>query len=145
MALALCAVLVAPPRRRPVMAAGAAAVVVAVAYSLMTLAWHYPSDVLGGFLVAGTWTLAAGAVLRAAGARWPARTGREAAVRLGHALAPTAVTGLLGAGAVAALVVLRPAQAVAFAQSHTTFVAAAAAVAGLAAALVAGLALALRR
>jgi membrane-associated phospholipid phosphatase len=143
MALALCAVLVAPARRRPVVAAGAAAVVVAVAYSLMTLAWHYPSDVLGGFLVAGTWTLGGVAALRAADARWPARTGREAAVRLGQALAPTALTGLLGAGAVAALVVLRPARAVDFAQTHTTFVVAAAAVAGMAAALVAGLALAL--
>lgn len=55
-ALVLCAVLVAPARLRPVLAAVGAAFVAAVSVSLLVLAWHMPSDVLGGYLVAGLWT-----------------------------------------------------------------------------------------
>jgi membrane-associated phospholipid phosphatase len=145
MALALCAVLVAPPRRRPLVAAVGAALAVATSYSLMTMGWHYPSDVLAGFLVATTWALLAVAALRAADARWPARSGREAAVRLGQALAPTAVAGALAGLAVVAVVALRPAQALAYAHAHTSFVLGAATVAAAGGALAAGLALALRR
>src|SRR4051794_37567560 len=145
MALALCAVLVAPPRRRPVVAAVGAALAVATSYSLMTMGWHYPSDVLAGFLVATTWALLAVAALRAADARWLARSGREAAVRLGQALAPTAVAGALAGLAVVAVVALRPAQALAYAHAHTSFVLGAATVAAAGGALAAGLALALRR
>src|SRR4051812_47379105 len=145
MALALCAVLVAPPRRRPLVAAVGAALAVATSYSLMTMGWHYPSDVLAGFLVATTWALLAVAALRAADARWPARSGREAAVRLGQALAPTALVGALAGLAVVAVVALRPAQAVAYAHAHTSFVLGAATVAAAGGALAAGLALALRR
>jgi membrane-associated phospholipid phosphatase len=145
MSLALCAVLAAPSRRRPLMAAVGAALAVATSYSLMTMGWHYPSDVLAGFLVATAWTLLAVAALRAADARWPARSGREAALRLGQALAPTAVAGGLAGLAVVALVALRPAQALAYAQAHTSFVLGAATVAAAGGALAAGLALALRR
>ena len=52
MSFALCAVLAAPARLRPLVAAVGAAFAVAVCYSFLALAWHYPSDVLGGFLVA---------------------------------------------------------------------------------------------
>src|SRR5215212_9721635 len=71
MAIALCAVLVAPQRLRPAVAAIGAVYAVAIAYSLVTLGWHWPSDVLGGFLVAATWTLvavAAGAAVVVVGA-----------------------------------------------------------------------------
>jgi membrane-associated phospholipid phosphatase len=145
MAVALCAVLVAPPRRRPLVAALGAALAVITSYSLMTMGWHYPSDVLAGFVMATTWALLAVAALRAADARWPARSGREAAVRLGQALAPTALTGALAGLAVIAAVALRPAQALAYAQAHTSFVLGAAALAAAGGALAAGLALALRR
>jgi hypothetical protein len=145
LARALCAGLVPPARRRPLVAALAAAVAVSVSYSLLTLGWHYPSDVLGGFLVAATWMLAAVAALRAADARWPARAGREAAVRLGQALAPTVLVAALGTVAVGAAIALRPAQALAFVDAHTTFVAGAAAIAAIGSALVAGLSVALRR
>lgn len=145
MAVALCAVLVAPAQRRPLMAALGAGLAVATSYSLMTMGWHYPSDVLAGFLVASGWALVAVAALRAADARWPARSGREAAVRLGQALAPTALAGALAGLGVVALVALRPAQAVAYAQAHTSFVLGAAIVAAAAGALATGLALALRR
>ncbi len=57
MALALCCVLVAPARLRPAVGALMAGFAVAVCYSFLELGWHYPSDVLGGFLVASSWTL----------------------------------------------------------------------------------------
>jgi membrane-associated phospholipid phosphatase len=144
MSLALCAVLVAPPRVRPLAAAAGGAFAVAVSFAVLVIAWHYPSDVLGGFLVAALWTLLAVAALRAADARWPARTGREAAVRVTSTFAP-AIVAALAAGAVAAGAALaRPAAAVDFADAHTTFFAGAAAIVALGGALVCGLAAALR-
>ena len=74
MSLALCAVIAAPPRRRPAVAAAMAAFAIAVSYSFLELDWHYPSDVLGGFLVAMTWTLLAVAGLWT----WEARHGAVA-------------------------------------------------------------------
>jgi membrane-associated phospholipid phosphatase len=53
MALALCAVLVAPPAWRTATALIGVACSVALAYATLALTWHYPSDVLAGFLVAG--------------------------------------------------------------------------------------------
>jgi membrane-associated phospholipid phosphatase len=71
LALALCAVLVAPPRLRPLVAVLGAAFVVAVGCALLILAWHMPSDVLGGYLLAALWMALAVAGLRAAERRWP--------------------------------------------------------------------------
>jgi membrane-associated phospholipid phosphatase len=63
MTLALCAVMVAPPALRAVAALVGGAFAVGVGYAVLALAWHFPSDVLGGFLVAGMWTSVAIAVL----------------------------------------------------------------------------------
>jgi membrane-associated phospholipid phosphatase len=71
LALALCAVLVVPGRWRPLVAAVGAAFAVLVGCSLLILAWHMPSDVLGGYLLAVLWTALALAGLRAAERRWP--------------------------------------------------------------------------
>src|SRR4051794_26553680 len=76
LALALCAVLVAPPRLRGAVAVLGAAFAAAVAYAILVLAWHFPSDVLGGFLVAATWTLLAIAALAASEAAGTLRPGR---------------------------------------------------------------------
>jgi membrane-associated phospholipid phosphatase len=63
MTLALCAVLVAPVAVRPLVAALATCFVFGVGLSLLILAWHMPSDVVGGWLLAGLWvSLAVGAV-----------------------------------------------------------------------------------
>jgi membrane-associated phospholipid phosphatase len=75
LALVLSAVLVAPARLRPLVAALGAMYAVAAGCYLLILAWHMPSDVLGGFLVATLWMALAVAVLRAAERRWP--TGRS--------------------------------------------------------------------
>jgi membrane-associated phospholipid phosphatase len=52
MTLMLCALLVTPHRLRPLVAALGCAFAVAVGCSLLILAWHMPSDVLGGYLLA---------------------------------------------------------------------------------------------
>src|ERR1700733_1006061 len=73
LALVLSAVLVAPQRWRPLVATVGAVFAVAVGFALLILAWHMPSDVLGGYLVALLWTALAVAALRAADRRWPPR------------------------------------------------------------------------
>jgi membrane-associated phospholipid phosphatase len=145
MAFALCAVLVAPPRWRPTVAVFGAGVAVAVSYALLTLGWHFPSDVLGGYLVASLWMAAALAALWAAAERWPARSGREAAVRWGAALAPAGVGVLLPLLGLVAIALARPDGAVRYAEAHTTFVVVAAAIAAAAAATAGAFAAALRR
>jgi membrane-associated phospholipid phosphatase len=70
-ALALCAVLVSPARLRPAVAALGLLFVLAVGFSLLILGWHMPSDVLGGYLVAGLWTALGVAALRAYERRRP--------------------------------------------------------------------------
>jgi len=89
-ALAWCAVLVAPPARRMVVAVLGAVFALAIGVSLLVLAWHMPSDVLGGYLLATFWASLAFAALRAyerdGGARGSTRTllgpsGRAGAVR----------------------------------------------------------------
>src|SRR3954451_17894529 len=82
MTMALCAVLAAPPRLRPTVAALRGAFALAVAYAILTLGWHFPSDVFGGYLVAGTYVLLAVALIGWTEQRWPSRRA-EAATRPG--------------------------------------------------------------
>ncbi|MGI8511971.1 MAG: phosphatase PAP2 family protein [Solirubrobacteraceae bacterium] len=145
MALALCVVLVAPPRLRPTAAVAGVAFAVAVCFSLLSLGWHFPSDVLGGYLVAGGWTLAGLGALWTADARWPAHTGRAAMARAGDALAPVAIAAGLVALVVLALILRAPAAVADYLRDHTVFVAGALAIVTLGLALTAGLATALRR
>jgi membrane-associated phospholipid phosphatase len=58
-ALAIAIVLVTPPGRRRPVAVVAAAGTLLVGAALVALGSHYPSDVLGGLCVAGTWGVAA--------------------------------------------------------------------------------------
>jgi membrane-associated phospholipid phosphatase len=80
LALALCAVLVAPSRLRPAVAWAGGIFAVAVGCSLLIRAWHMPSDVLGGYLVAVLWAALGVAGLRAAERRWPTRPRTNAQV-----------------------------------------------------------------
>jgi membrane-associated phospholipid phosphatase len=147
MALALCAILVAAPRFRPYVAALGAVFAIAVSYAFLTLGWHYPSDVLGGYLVAGAWTGVAVAALRFEDARWPARTGREVAGRLLSSVQARALAlgtaGLL-LMAVAAVAAVAPHRALAFLRVHTIFTIGAGAIA-LASVAVAGVLAAILR
>lgn len=147
MSLALCSVLAVPSRLRPAVAALGAAFAVAVSYSFLTLNWHYPSDVFGGFLVASVWTLLGISVLFALRARFARDMVADPGFRpsLGQALRPPAAA-LLGAIALAALVVLaRPQAVVNYAESHTAFVVGACAIAAVGLVLATCVMLALRR
>jgi membrane-associated phospholipid phosphatase len=99
MTLALCAVLVAPRALRAVTALVAGALAVGVGYGVLVLHWHYPSDVLGGFLVAGLWASLAVAALRLVERDTPAPARRAR-------WAPTVAVGAVGAGAAAAAVAI---------------------------------------
>jgi membrane-associated phospholipid phosphatase len=61
--LAWCAVLVAEPARRGLVAMLGLAFSAAVGVALLVLAWHMPSDVIGGYLLATLWVALALAVL----------------------------------------------------------------------------------
>jgi membrane-associated phospholipid phosphatase len=76
--LALCAVMVAPPAIRLAVAVLGAVFVAAVGFSLLMLGWHMPSDVLGGYLLAGLWAALALSAVRALDRR-DARRGPTAA------------------------------------------------------------------
>jgi membrane-associated phospholipid phosphatase len=144
MSLALTCVLAVPRRLRPKVAALGAVFAIAVCYSFLTLGWHYPSDVLGGFLVAATWTLLGVGALLLSDPRTRGRASEEAAepVSVQAALAPVAAT-LAAAAALACLIVLvRPHEVVNYAQSHTVFVVGAAAIGAAAVALATGVMLA---
>lgn len=75
LALVMSAVLVSPQRLRPLVATIGALFALAVGVCLLILAWHMPSDVLGGYLVAALWTALAVATLRAVDRRWPPHVG----------------------------------------------------------------------
>lgn len=99
MTLALCAVMVAPPAWRSLTALLAGACAVGVAYATLALAWHYPSDVLAGFLLAGVWislALAALQRLEPAAAEPPGALPWEPLVLLG-AIGAVVAAALVGA------------------------------------------------
>jgi membrane-associated phospholipid phosphatase len=138
MSLAFAAVLVAPAARRPLVAVVGALFALGVSESIMMLAWHFPSDVIGGYLVALSFACLVVAGLRSADARWPVRTGREAARRalgspaLGRTLGLFVLAGIAG---MVGLVLGTGQNAIDFADRHTTVTVAVLVVAALAATL----------
>ncbi len=64
--IAIAFLFVVPHRWRPAVALAGACFVAAVGCSVMVLAWHFPSDVLGGVLVACGWGFAVLAARRIA-------------------------------------------------------------------------------
>jgi hypothetical protein len=138
-----------PPRLRPAVACLGAAFAVAVSYSFLTLAWHYPSDVFGGYLVAGTWTMLAIAVVFRTDVRRarPASEGAAPSARLSisDALAPQAAL-VAGTVLLVGLVALaRPHPVIAYARAHEAFVVGAGAIGLLALAVASAITLAMRR
>jgi membrane-associated phospholipid phosphatase len=145
LSLALCAVLVAPARWRPAVATLGAAFSVAVTFSLLALGWHLPSDVIGGYLVVGTWTALAVSAVWAAEARWPRRARPAAPMAVRDAVRPALVTAAAALGVGALIAAGRPGAVAGYAQEHTTFVVGAGVIAALGLGLAMGLALTLRR
>jgi membrane-associated phospholipid phosphatase len=81
--IAIAFAFVVPARLVPVVAALGACLAAAMGWSVLVLNWHYPSDVVGGILVAGAWGFAVLASIRfAAGleSRRPAQLGSRAAI-----------------------------------------------------------------
>lgn len=82
--IAIAFLFVVPAGIRPVVAAVGTCLVAAVGFSVTILAWHYPSDVLGGILVASGWGFAVLAALRASEGeprrRVPAQPSSRAAI-----------------------------------------------------------------
>ena len=155
MSIALAAVLVVPARARPLAAVVGMAFALGVSFCVVILGSHFPSDVLGGFLLAAFWTLVVAAAVTAASARWPERTGRtkltaslgraaDAATTLGTAALAAIVLGL-AAVAAGSLLLTRAGDLAGFASSNTALVAVAAVIAAGAAAVLGGVTLALRR
>ena len=148
MSLALCLVLVVGPGLRPLAAFVGAGFAIAVGYSLVVLGFHLPSDVLGGYLVAATFTLLGAAALAGAEARWPAAAAAAArAARPPAVLSAPALAMLAGAcGVVAALALaVRAPDTTADIMEHPVAVLAGIGIAVLGLALTTGLARLLRR
>lgn len=150
MSLALCAVICAPSRLRPAVGAAMAAITAAICWSFLELGWHYPSDVLGGYLVAGTWTLLGIAGLSVYEAHRPTLA-RRASERsgpvfsVGETVAPTltiavlvVVCGLVG-------IIAYPHQVLDHARGHAAVVVGACVIGALSFAFASGLNLMLRR
>jgi membrane-associated phospholipid phosphatase len=135
MTLALCAVLVAPPAWRLVVALCGGAFAAGVGYALLVLAWHYPSDVLGGILMAGMWTALAVAGLRVV----ERRAAPEPAARSSELANGAIVAGAAALAAALVAVVSRDGVAL-YAAERPTLAVGALVIAALAGALAAGLA-----
>jgi membrane-associated phospholipid phosphatase len=144
MSLALCFVLVVGPRLRPLAALLGAGYAIGVGYALVALGWHLPSDVLGGYLVAATFTLLGAAALARLETRHPAPArgaGRAAAIPWPALAAAVATLAVLGA---VTLLARRPELVIATLR-HVQALLVALGIGALGLALTAGLALALRR
>jgi membrane-associated phospholipid phosphatase len=70
--IAIAFAFVVPARLLPAVAAIGTCFVAAMGWSVLALYWHYPSDVAGGILVAGSWGFAVLASMRLVAAADPA-------------------------------------------------------------------------
>src|SRR5256714_8437429 len=129
MSLALVAVIVAARRWRAWVSVLAAGYAACVGVGLVAIFAHYPSDVVGGYLVAGAWAAAMSAIALASRER-----GDPAAVRIPTPPAGT-VFVLVGLGLAAAALLLIPASHL----HHGVFAVSAVAIAALALMLPVGL------
>lgn len=129
MALALAAVIVAPVALRAAVAVAGGLFAIAVGYSVVLLGWHMPSDVLGGFAVAGAGAGVATAALWASDPR-PAAAAATAA---GREWLPRAwlAAALVAAGVVVAAAVARVVVSIPSPQHQAAFLAIAAAIVAL--------------
>ncbi len=141
MSLVLAIVLATRQPWRPVAAVVGGTFVLAVAFCVLILGWHYPSDAIGGFLLATCWALVVLAGMRWAGARWPQSGGMRRAAREAIAL-PRARIVLRAIGVIAlvavAVAATRAGELASFAGNHHALVFVAAAITVSAVTLLAG-------
>jgi membrane-associated phospholipid phosphatase len=143
MCLSLAVLMIVPRAYRPITAVLGTVFTIGVSFSILILGWHYPSDVVGGYLIATAWGLTTLAVYRYANARWPQRgTMRVAARNALPAPSPAAIARaviVLAAGA-SVVAASRADQIAGYAERHTAMVAVASAIAVAAAVLLAAVA-----
>ena len=132
MSLALVAVAIASSRLRPLVAFVGAAFALAVGFAVVSLDWHFPSDVAGGYLVAAAWCFAALGTVRSREAWIPRASAREEPPAWWLA----AVMLVVPLAAAAWLALERLPRITGYAEGHTTFAVVAAATAALVVALV---------
>jgi membrane-associated phospholipid phosphatase len=140
MSLSLAAVMIVPRAYRPLVATFGAIFTILVSFAILILAYHFPSDIVGGYLIATAWGLTVFAGLTTVNARWPQRgTVRQAAREaLPAPSAATIAKAGLAAAVIAALVAASRAHQIAsFADRHTAATAVASAIAVAAAVLLA--------
>jgi hypothetical protein len=143
MAMSLAVLMIVPRAYRPLAAALGVLFTLAVSFSVLVLSWHFPSDIVGGFLVATAWGLAAFAALRYANERWPAHGSMRKAARAAIPPPSPATIGKVGLAlaAIACIAAAGSAHRIAsFADRHTALVAVASAIAVAALVLLAGVA-----
>jgi membrane-associated phospholipid phosphatase len=115
MSIALAGVLVAPGRWRATVASVGAAYVIGVCTSILVLGWHFPSDVIGGLLVAsGVFFCAVAAVHTLAAA-----DGTAARERIRLAVPHRGEAALIALAGLGAVALLRAPDLLAFARLHT--------------------------
>jgi membrane-associated phospholipid phosphatase len=120
MSVALCLVLIAPPRLRPSAAVLGGTFAAIQGYGVLVLGWHYPSDVVAACAIAAGWLALSVAVLGAL--RDEPSSGRLGA---GPVVWPAAVAALLAGAFGAAAVLTRPDRLAYYVRDDTTLVAAA--------------------
>lgn len=126
MSLALAAVIVAPSRWRPLTAVLGAGSAVAVSIALVIQGWHFPSDVLGAFLVVGMVTMLVIAGLAATEGERSGGFASERRARLRSVAAITARSAAVGLAGLAVLLLITHPDAVAsYVAAQTTAVVAA--------------------
>jgi membrane-associated phospholipid phosphatase len=135
MSLALAAVLIAPGRWRASVAIAAVAYVIGVCTSVLVLGWHFPSDVLGGLLVASGSFFGTVTALRAVSGTSRAAARERIRLAASPRLAEAALVALVGLGVVG---MLRASDVLAFARLHTSATATALAIIAASAGLLAG-------
>jgi membrane-associated phospholipid phosphatase len=141
MSMAVATMLVVPPRWRALTAVAGGALVFGVGFSVLVLRWHFPSDVLGGLLVATGYGFAALATLR----YLAMRPGERRMTAMLPSPPPRAALETIGAaiGLVAVIVAFALAGKILhYAGTYTTTVLAALAISALATALLALLSIA---
>jgi membrane-associated phospholipid phosphatase len=143
MTLALAGVLVAPRRARLAAAVIGSGLALGVGASVVVWAWHYPSDVLAGYLLATGWALVFLAGLNEADSRFPAteRWAQSALARASDRIAANGLAVVASGGAALAvlatggLLLTDASAATCFAREHTAFVVVAGGIASAAVAL----------
>jgi membrane-associated phospholipid phosphatase len=140
MSISLAVLMVTPRAYRPLVAALGAAFTVAVSFALLILQWHFPSDIVGGYLVATTWGFVSIALLGYINERWPDRGTVRVAAREAMPTSVIAITAwiALAIAFVGAVIAgMRAREIASFAERHTAAAAVASAIVVAAALLLA--------